>query len=238
MTDVYKSKKKQYLIILGLIIFNLIIYNLFVKNGGYDAKGNYLPYDRGLALKSSLISFLFAIPLLSFIIGAVVALFPYKKLAYTKKYKRSVISTLLVINTVFSTLLIIIVIMTLIGWYPAPQEETTQTHTITQTQKNAKIKKFESEVKILIDSSNYYFVIGINALDLGKDSSEITNLISTPLKRLEDKIGERTMSFSETAYELQLTKNEVDSVFKNLGIHMESVQEKYNRLSEKGVKLN
>lgn len=233
MTSGYKNKKKQYLIIIGLIIFNLIAYNLFVKNGGYDMKGNYIPYDRSLVLKNSLIAFLISLPILSFILGAIFAIIPYKKLSYAKKYTRAVKITLLAINSLFSAGLISIMMMTLIGWYPVPEEKQTS-----QQQKIEGIKKFEAEINVLADSSIYYFDTGIKALDNGEDPIEISKVISKPLKRLQTKIDLKGRSFSKTASELQLTEKEYDSVFENLGIYMKSIKEKHNRLLENGVKVD
>lgn len=238
MTNGYKNKKKYYLIIIGLIIFNLIIYNLFVKNGGYNMKGNYLPYDRSLALKSSLITFLISLPIFSFILGTVFAIIPYKKLSYAKKYIRSTTLTLLVMNALFSVLLFCLMILTFVGWYPVPQQEDIQTKKATQAQKIAEIKSFEAEMKILLDSSNYYFDEGIKALDNGENPSEITNRISEPLKRLEKEIDINTRSFSDIAFELQFTKKELDSVFKNFRTYMKPIGEKHRKLKQKGVKLN
>jgi hypothetical protein len=231
VTDGYK--KKQYLIIIGLIIFNIIAYNFFVKNGGYDMIGNYIPHDNALALKSSLMAFLVAIPIVSFILGAVFAIIPYKKLQYTQKYKRSATVTLLAINSLFSAGLISIMMMTLIGWYPGPEEEQT-----TQQQKIEGIKKFEAEVMVLADSSNYYFDLGIKALDKGGDPIEISKLINEPLKRLQTKINLKSRSFSKTAFELQLTLKEYDSVFGSFGAYIKPIMEKYNVLVEKGVKVD
>ena len=160
----YDKKKKHLLIIGGLVIFNLVAYNLFVKTGGYDASGQYIPYDQAKALKSSLITFFIGLPFISFFLGLFVANFPFRKLPYSKKYLRASLLTMLTINGLFSFGLVCIMAMTAMGWYPPPQQDNSVNN---QKSKEQGIQEFKNEIKALCDSSDHYFDWGLDAWENG-----------------------------------------------------------------------
>ena len=101
-----KSDLKKYLVrIVILIVINTILFSLLIKGSRID---NFL-----YALNANLIGF----NILGFILGTVVAVFPYKGLTYKKKYLRASLVTILAIQVFLTIGLILIAIMTLLGWY-------------------------------------------------------------------------------------------------------------------------
>jgi hypothetical protein len=230
----YDKKKKHLLIIGGLILFNLITYNLFVKTGGYDSSGQYIPYDQAKALKSSLITFFIGLPFISFFLGLLVAIFPFKKLPYSKKYLRASLLTMLTINGLFSFGLVCIIAMTAMGWYPAPQQDNFVDN---QESKEQGVQKFKNEIKVLCDSSNYYFDWGLDALENGQEPNEIGEKISPKLKNFESQLDAKTREFQKNASDLRLTENEYQKVFDDLSEYIEPMTEKHRQLREKGVKI-
>jgi hypothetical protein len=103
-----KSDKKKYLVrILILIVVNTILFGLLIK-GPRSTTDNFLS-----ALNANLIGF----NILGFILGTVVALFPFKGLPYKKKYLRGSLLTILTLQIIMTIGLILIGLMTLMGWY-------------------------------------------------------------------------------------------------------------------------
>lgn len=113
-----KTRNKYLFLIAGLTVFNIIAFTVFIKTGGYDIHGNYLVKDTIGNLKTALLCCLFSLPILSLILGLLVALFPYRQLEYSKKYFRSVLLIWRFINILFAFGLILIILMTMVGWYP------------------------------------------------------------------------------------------------------------------------
>ncbi len=101
------TERKRYLIrILILIVINTILFVLFIKGRGFT--------DNLLAvLNANFIGF----NILGFILGTIVAAFPYKGLNYSKKYFRASLLSILTIQSIMTIGLILIAIMTLVGWY-------------------------------------------------------------------------------------------------------------------------
>jgi uncharacterized protein YacL len=103
-----KTDRKKYLTrIVGLIIINTILFGLLIK-GSRSTIDTFLA-----ALNANLIGF----NILGFIIGTIVAVLPYKGLTYKKKYLRSSLLTILTFQIIMTLGLILIGIMTLLGWY-------------------------------------------------------------------------------------------------------------------------
>ncbi len=103
-----KGDIKKYLIrILILIVVNTILCGLLIK-GPRSATDNILT-----ALHANLIGF----NILGFILGTLVALLPYKGLPYKKKYVRASLLTILTLQIIMTVGLILIGLMTLMGWY-------------------------------------------------------------------------------------------------------------------------
>lgn len=230
----YDKKKKHLLIIGGLILFNLIAFNLFVKTGGYDASGQYIPYDQAKALKSSLITFFIGLPIISFLLGLLVAIFPFRKLPYRKKYLRASLLTMLTINGLFSFGLVCIMAMTAMGWYPPPNQDDLIDN---QKSKEQGIQEFKNEIKVLCDSSNYYFDLGLDALENGQEPNEIGERINPKLKNFERQLDAKTREFQETASDLGLTENEYEKVFDDLSEYIQPMTQKHRQLKEKGVEI-
>ncbi len=103
-----KNDRIKYLkIIIVLIIINTILFGIIVKNPK-SITDNLLT-----ALNANLIGF----NVLGFLIGAIVALFPYKELSYKKKYLRSSLLTIMILQILMAVGIISLGFMTLVGWY-------------------------------------------------------------------------------------------------------------------------
>jgi hypothetical protein len=103
-----KSDKKKYLIrILILIVVNIILFGLLIK-GPRSTTDNFLA-----ALNANLIGF----NILGFILGTIVALFPFKGLPYKEKYLRASLLSILTLQILMTIGLVLIGLMTLMGWY-------------------------------------------------------------------------------------------------------------------------
>jgi uncharacterized protein YacL len=103
-----KTNRKKYLIrIVILIVINTVLFGLLIK-GTRSTTENFLQ-----ALNANLIGF----NILGFILGAIVAIFPYKGLPFKKKYLNASLMTILAIQIIMTVGLILIGLMTLMGWY-------------------------------------------------------------------------------------------------------------------------
>ena len=103
-----KKDRKKYLIrIGGLIVFNTLMFAVFIQGRGFT--DNLLT-----SLNANLIGF----NIVGFIFGTIIAAFPYKELPYSKKYLRASLLTILTLQTITAVGLLLIAIMTFLGWYP------------------------------------------------------------------------------------------------------------------------
>jgi uncharacterized protein involved in response to NO len=92
MESIAQNENLKYLKIVGLfILMNILLFTFFTKGLG-GLKENFV-----VALYTVAIFF----ALLAFVIGAVVALFPFNKLPYKKKYLRASLLSNLFIQIVF-----------------------------------------------------------------------------------------------------------------------------------------
>ncbi|WP_111710270.1 hypothetical protein [Lutibacter citreus] len=108
LTAKLKTNRKKYLIRIAiLIVINTIFFGLLIK-GTRSTTENLLS-----ALNANLIGF----NLLGFLLGTIVAIFPYKGLPFKKKYLNASLMTILAIQIIMTIGLILIGIMTLMGWY-------------------------------------------------------------------------------------------------------------------------
>lgn len=106
-TQLKKDRKKYLIRIGGLIVFNTIMFAVFIQGRGFT--DNLLT-----SLNANLIGF----NIVGFIFGTIVAVFPYKGPPYSKKYLRASLLTILTLQTIMAVGLILIAIMTFLGWYP------------------------------------------------------------------------------------------------------------------------
>jgi uncharacterized protein involved in response to NO len=97
MESIEQSENPKYLKIVGLfILINILLFAFFTQGLG-GLKENLI-----VALYTVVICF----ALLAFVIGAVVALFPFNKLPYKKKYLRASLLSNLFIQIVFACCLV------------------------------------------------------------------------------------------------------------------------------------
>lgn len=102
-----KAERKKTLIrIGGLIIFNTLMYAVFIKGSSFTDN-----------LLTSLNANLLGFNIIGFILGTIVAVFPYKGLSNSKKYMRASLLTIFVLQTTMAIGFILIVLMTCMGWY-------------------------------------------------------------------------------------------------------------------------
>ena len=98
------KKKKKYLIyIFALSLISVAIYTVLVRND--SILGN---------LKTSLSFVFMLLPILSFILALVIALFPYKQFEYDKRYKRAYWLALLSLNIIYTLFNISMVILAIV----------------------------------------------------------------------------------------------------------------------------
>ena len=110
--DIKKPIKKLFLLSLILITINVIFFPLVVK--------------QRMSFIEILVLFLFSVNILGFLIGFIVALFPYRGLTYKKKYLRASVFSIVGLNFLNAFGLFLIFIMTMFGWYG--KDETNVTH--------------------------------------------------------------------------------------------------------------
>lgn len=110
----YKNKRKHLWIIVGLVVFNLLAYN-FVFQTRYERTH---VADASTQIWSSLLTFLFTLPILSIVIGLLFGVLPYKKQPFRRRHERASILVLLNINSIVALLLIVNLVMIAMGWYP------------------------------------------------------------------------------------------------------------------------
>ena len=225
-----KKRNKYVLFIIVLTIFNIVAFALFVKTGGYDLQGNYIVKDTMGNFKSALSSFLVGFPILSLILGLIVALFPYKQLGYRKKYFRSFLLTLRFFNIVFAIGLFIIIIMTFLGWYP-PKTGNNADNLI----KEQAITTFKTEMKLLGDSANFYFDMAIFELEKGNDKEVISKMVSPKLHFFEEQIDTKTKAFYKTAMDAGLNDKEFGNVFSDIEQIFQPMMDKYEILKANGI---
>jgi hypothetical protein len=101
------DKKKYRNRIIILIAINTILFVLIIKD----------PMSFPQKCFTSFCGNVIGYPMVGFIVGLLVALFPYKGLSYSKKYLRSSLLAIFVIHSLVFGLLIMLGLMTLVGWY-------------------------------------------------------------------------------------------------------------------------
>ncbi|WP_417557456.1 hypothetical protein [Mesoflavibacter zeaxanthinifaciens] len=106
------------------------------------------------------------------------------------------------------------------------------------SEKEEVIYVFKKEMKILADSSVYYFDQGISELNKEIDPDSISREIKDKLKILEKQIDQKSRAFQEKAIKLKLTKEEYQQVFVDLNQLMKPIIQRHKELSEKGVDFN
>ncbi|RJE75239.1 hypothetical protein BGP76_19255 [Reichenbachiella sp. MSK19-1] len=104
--ELINTQKRKYLIRIAiLIVINTIGFAVLVNDGRTMS-------DRfWTSLHANLIGF----NIVGFILGAIVALFPYKQLTYRKKYLRSSLLTILTLQVLVTVGLILLIPLILLG---------------------------------------------------------------------------------------------------------------------------
>ena len=101
------GRKKCLILILILIIINTLLFGFLIK-GPNSTSENFI-----IAIQSNLISF----NVVGFILGTLVALFPFRGLPYQKKYLRASLLSISALQIIMLFGLLLIGGMTLMGWY-------------------------------------------------------------------------------------------------------------------------
>ncbi|KAF5041521.1 hypothetical protein DSECCO2_522150 [anaerobic digester metagenome] len=228
-----KTRNKYLFLIASLTVFNIISFTVFIKTGGYDIHGNYLVKDTIGNLKTALICFLFSLPILSLLIGLLVAIFPYRQLEYSKKYFRSFLLTLRFINILFAIGLILIIIMTLLGWYPPK----TADNSIESSTKEQAITTFKTEMKSLSDSANFYFDIAITEIEQGNDKNKVSDLVTPKILFFQNELDRKSRAFYQIATDAGLSKDEYEKVFEDLKLLFQPIADKNEKLKANGIDI-
>jgi len=93
-----KEKRNQHLwIIVVLSVLNFALISLF-NSGSVNLTGEYI--DQKGVNTAALKTLIFTVPITGFILGALVALIPFKGMTYKKKYLRASLLTIIVIDSV------------------------------------------------------------------------------------------------------------------------------------------
>ncbi len=104
--ELIKTQKRKYLSRIGILIVINTIGFAILANDGTTMSDRFWT-----SLNANLIGF----NIVGFILGAIVALFPYKGLTYKKKYLRSSLLTILTIQALFTIGLILLIPLILLG---------------------------------------------------------------------------------------------------------------------------
>src|SRR5690606_13270281 len=132
-----------------------------------------------------------------------VALFPYKKLDYAKKYFRSFLLTLGTINALYAVCTCVIIIMTLTGVYPPDADKTPPKDIVTKEQV---VNTFNNEISNLRDSVNFYLEMALAELAKGTEKEEIRKMVKPKISFFHNEANSKLQSFSVVASEVGLTK--------------------------------
>lgn len=97
-----KQKRNQLLIYIVVATALNLILAVLSRSGNapiYNLDGSIA--DGNAIIKAHFTTFLFGIPILGFLLGTVVGLFPYQQLSYGKKYLRAALMSILVLQLIF-----------------------------------------------------------------------------------------------------------------------------------------
>ena len=225
MNDILNFKKRnKKLLLWGIItaILSIITFTLITKDGGYNSKGIYIPSSIAQNLKSSLITFLIAIPILSLILGLLFSLIPYKKLEYSQKYIRTSLLSLLIINCL--CVLIIIINFYLRSNRIEDREEI--------------IDKYKTELYSYKDSSILYFDEAVKEFESKHDTVEVSNKYSPKLNFCEFKIDSIIRDYSTTYYRHGINKLSFDKSMLEIGKELKILNIKLMEYKSYGLYIN
>jgi len=106
--ELIKAQKRKYLIrIIILILINTIGFAILV-NDGRTMSERFM-----VSINANLIGF----NIIGFLVGTIVAAFPYKELSYKQKYLRSSLLTILTLQVIMTIMLILLIPLILLGIY-------------------------------------------------------------------------------------------------------------------------
>ncbi len=106
-SNIKTEQKKYFKLVLFFIVVNTLFFT-FIMKGPRGALGNFT---------AALTTNLLAINILGFVIGLLLATFPYKGLTFQKKYLRSSLLVILCLHGLMCFSLLLIGLMRLLGWY-------------------------------------------------------------------------------------------------------------------------
>lgn len=106
--ELIKAQKRKYLVRIGiLIVINTIGFALLINDGRSISERFWV------SVNANLLGFNF----IGFLFGTIVAIFPYKDLPFKKKYLRSSLLTILILQAFVTTMLILLIPLILLGYY-------------------------------------------------------------------------------------------------------------------------
>lgn len=217
------TRKKYILAILIFSIISVIDYTSFARNN--SVLGN---------LRTSLGFVFMVLPILSFLLGLIIALFPYKQFDFDKRYKRAYWVGLFSLNIIYVLFTTTMSIIAFAGGFPAKQINN-NVNDITVKQKT--ISDFKSEMTLLCDSSNYYFDFALTELDKGKNTNEISAKITPKIKFFESQLDQTSRAFQKKATDAGLTDQEYQKTFDDLKEVIKPMQYKNEKLRMRGIEI-
>lgn len=224
--DLKKQKRKYLLIVIGLMIINLLIYNLFNRNGGYNMKGVFIEYSFLQALKSSLITILIGIPIISNILGLFFNFIPYRKLEYSKKYFRTVLTIMIAI---YSSLFI----FQIINFSRTNIDSKIETN----NKQTEKLDEFKKEMISLKDSSVYYFNKAIEEAKTSNQLLEISKKYSPKLNMYQLKIDSLSRGFHTKLTEYGLTQTDYETCMNEIKTEFSALSVKHSDYRNAGLMI-
>lgn len=222
--DLKKQKRKYLILVIALMIINLLLYILFNRNGGYNMKGEYIEYSFLHALKSSLITILIGIPIISHILGLIFNLIPYKGLEYSKKYFRTVLIIMVVINSSLT-------IFQIINFSRTNNVSKPETG-IKQTEK---LDEFKMDMISFKDSSVYYFDRAIEEAKSSNELFEISKKYSPKLNMYQFKIDSLSRGFHFKLTEYGLTQSDYETCMNEIKAEFSVLSIKYKEYTSAGL---
>lgn len=96
----FSSKQRnRYLIIIGVLTLLIILISALFNQGATNLAGEYVQ-PTGV-IWATIQTTIFTIPLLGFIIGSIIGLIPHKELAYKKRWIKSSLLVIIIIDSLF-----------------------------------------------------------------------------------------------------------------------------------------
>lgn len=126
--------------------------------------------------------------------------------------------------------------MTLVGWYPP--SNTSAKIFPGQSIKEQTIASFKTEMKALLDSTNFYLDIALSDHKAGKTNMEVAEKVKVKVLFFQNEIEKKSNEFYKDATDAGLNEQEYKQAFNEVKKYMEPIKQKYSELKADGVDFN